>query len=281
MAGAGGTERAALRRALDELDARLAADADRGPGARRRFEPLVERLRTPAAAFLRAELEQRLARHVYADDSFARDHMAHALAGACGRDALPALLRAMVTDRNDDGDSLQLDVLELFEAWPETSLDLALDFSVSDDPGMRRVGLWGLCVIDSAGTRYFGRVADAARDPDPGVRADVMSTLGTLFGTGDPARALAILTTGTKDAAPGVRRAAVAALGSSGEDTVTDVVVACTGDADRRVRYWAAWSLARRPAPEARAALERLTTDQDADVREAARRALAPPVTWP
>ncbi|MFH7334191.1 hypothetical protein [Streptomyces sp. KHY 26] len=97
----------ALRRAWDEWDPRPAADADRGPGARRRFEPLVERLRTPAAAFPRTESEQRLARHVDADDPFARDHLAHAPAGA-------------------------------------------------------------LSVIDSVGTRYFGRVTDAARDPPRG-----------------------------------------------------------------------------------------------------------------
>ncbi|MEU2631129.1 hypothetical protein [Kitasatospora sp. NPDC007106] len=112
----GRAKRAALRRALDELDARPAASAERGPGAHRRFEPLVEKPRTPAAAFLRPELEQRLARHVAADDSFARDRMAHALAGACGQEALPALLRAMVTDRNEDGDMLHAEILDLFEA---------------------------------------------------------------------------------------------------------------------------------------------------------------------
>ncbi|MFE1856379.1 hypothetical protein [Streptomyces sp. NPDC059489] len=51
MAGTGRTrdktERAALRHALSELDAQLAIDVERGPGARRRFERLVEQLRTP------------------------------------------------------------------------------------------------------------------------------------------------------------------------------------------------------------------------------------------
>lgn len=275
------TERAALQRALDELDARLATGAERGPGAHRQFEPLMEELRTPAAAFLRPELEQRLARYVAAQDSFARDQIAHVLAGACGEAALPALLLAMVTDRNDDGDSLQLDVLELFEAWPETSLRLSLDCFASDDPGIRKIGLWGLSIIDFGGTTYFGLVADAASDPDPGVRGDVMSTLGTLFGTGDPSRARTILITGTSDAAPEVRRAAVSALHSSRDNVVTDLLVARTRDADRWVRYCAAWSLSRRPAPEARAALERLATDEDADVRDAALKVLALPTGRP
>jgi hypothetical protein len=281
MAGAGGArdeaERAALRHVLSELDARLVMDIERAPGARRRFERLVEQLGTPAAAFLRPELERRLARYVDADDSLARDILAHILAGACGEAALPALLRAMVGDRNDDGDTLQLDVLKLFHAWPETSLRLVLDCVASDDPGTRLVGLWGLSIIDLGGTKYFGLIAEAASDPEPRVRADVMSTLSTIFGTGDPSRARAILINGTNDAAHEVRSAAVRALHSSRDDTVTDILVARADDVDPGVRYWAAWSLAPRPASEARAALERLTADEDADVRDAACKVLGLP----
>jgi HEAT repeat protein len=281
MVGTGGrrdeAERAALRGALSELDARLALDVERGPGARHRFERLVERLRTPAAEFLRPELEQRLARYVDADDSLARDQMAHILAGVCGQEALPALLHALVSDRNDDGDTLQLDVLELFDAWPETSLSLLLGCVASDNPGARRVGLWGLSIIDFGGTRYFDLVADAASDPEPRVRAGALSTLGTIFGTGDPSRAQAILIAGTDDAAPEVRSAAVAALHSSRDEIVTDVLVACADDVDAGVRYRAVWSLARRPAPEARTALEQLTRDEDRDVRDAASRVLKLP----
>lgn len=186
-------ERAGLLLALGELDAGLAGAIARGPGARRRFEPLVERLRTPAAAFLGPELERRLACYVDADDFFARDRLAHALVGACGKAALPALLRASVGDRNGDGDTLQLDLLELFSAWPETSHGLLLRCIASDDPGTRRVGIWGLSVTDFGGAKYFGLVADAVSDPDPGVRADVMDTLGSIFGVGNPSRARAIL----------------------------------------------------------------------------------------
>ncbi|GAA1082139.1 hypothetical protein GCM10009663_26340 [Kitasatospora arboriphila] len=46
------------------------------------------------------------------------------------------------------------------------------------------------------------------------------------------------------------------------------------------VRYWAALALQGMQAPEVRAALERLTTDGEAIVRDAARQALAPPTTW-
>lgn len=202
MTGAGGTrdgtERTALRGVLNEWDARLDACAGRGPGARGRFEDLVEQLRTPAAAFLRPELEQRLARYAHAGDSLVRDLLAHILAGACGKEALPALLCAMASDRNGDGETLQLDVLDLFDAWPETSLELVLEYIASDDPGKRLVGLWGVSVIDFGGTKYFALIADAASDPEPRVRAEVMSTLGTVFGTGDPTRARALLSAGDR-----------------------------------------------------------------------------------
>ncbi|MFG3229295.1 HEAT repeat domain-containing protein [Kitasatospora sp. NPDC048194] len=273
-------ERAALRRALDDLDALLAASPERGSGAYLRFEPMVEKLRTPAAAFLRSELEERLARYVAADDYFARDRMAHVLAGSCGQEALPALLGAMVTDRNEDGDMLHVDILDLFEAWPETAFKLSMDYIASDDPGLRRIGLWGVCFFDSLGTTYFDLVADAACDPDPGVRADVMATLGSGFGLGDPPRALDILISGTSDTAPGVRRAAVSALYGSREAVVTDALIVCASDADHEVRSWAAWALSRRPEPEVRAVLERLTTDEEANVRDAARQALESPTSW-
>lgn len=73
----------------------------------------------------------------------------------------------------------------------------------------------------------------------------------------------------------------MAALGSSCDETVTDLLVARTDDTDRGVRLWAAWSLARRPGPHVRAALERLTADGDADVRGAARAALELPTRSP
>ncbi|MFD8912705.1 HEAT repeat domain-containing protein [Streptomyces sp. NPDC059575] len=271
-------ERSALRYALSELDARLADATLRGPGAYLRFEAWVEQLRTPAAAFLRPDLERRLARHVDADDSFARDRIAHVLAGACGAAALPALLRARESDRNDEGDTLELTLLDLFSAWPEESIRLVLDCLDSADPRTRRVGIWGVAVIDFGGARFFGLVADAASDPDPQVRAGAMSTLGSVFGVGDPPRALAVLLTGARDPAPEVRRSAVSALGRSREEAVTDLLVACAEDTDRWVRFWTAWSLARRPGPTVRATLERLAADEDGDVRDAVRTVMGLPV---
>ncbi|MGW9033266.1 hypothetical protein ACWGQ5_57250 [Streptomyces sp. NPDC055722] len=90
---------------MNELDARLAEATEHGPGAGLQFEPLVKRLRIPAAAFLQPDLERRLACHIDTDDSFARGRIAHVLAGACGAAALPALLRARESDRNDGGDT--------------------------------------------------------------------------------------------------------------------------------------------------------------------------------
>ncbi|MFB9579621.1 hypothetical protein [Streptomyces yanii] len=46
----------------------------------------------------------------------------------------------------------------------------------------------------------------------------------------------------------------MAALGSSHDEPVTDLLVARTDDTDRRVRFQVAWSLARRPDPLVRRA---------------------------
>ncbi|MGW9032746.1 HEAT repeat domain-containing protein [Streptomyces sp. NPDC055722] len=75
-----------------------------------------------------------------------------------------------------------------------------------------------------------------------------MSTLGSIFGVGDPPGARAVLIVGTRDPAPEVRRSAVAALRSSRDETVTDLLVACADDTDRWVRYQAAG-----PCPAGRA----------------------------
>ncbi|MFE3270335.1 hypothetical protein [Streptomyces sp. NPDC059215] len=88
---------------------------------------------------------------------------------------MPTSRRARVSDRNDDGDTLELALLSL-----------VLGCVASDDPGTWQVGIWGLSVIDFDGTKYFVTVADSATDPDPRVRANVMSTLGSTFGAGPP-----------------------------------------------------------------------------------------------
>lgn len=69
------------------------------------------------------------------------------------------------------------------------------------------------------------------------------------------------------------------ALGSARDETITDLLVARTQDTDCWVRYSAAWSLARRPGPTVRTALERLGADEDTRVREAARTVLDLPAT--
>jgi HEAT repeat protein len=219
----------------------------------------------------RAELERRLARHV--DDTAARDAVAHALAAAYGAAALPALLRASVRDRNDDGESLQLHVLELFEAWPAEALAEVLACVASADPGLRRVGVWGLSVIDLGrrGER-LPLVLAAGSDADPRVRAEAMGALGSIFGSDDP-RARAVVMAGARDPDPEVRCAAVQSLYPWRDEAVTELLIACAGDADRRVRYWTAWALSRRPGTVA--ALERLMADGDADVRAAAGDVLA------
>ncbi|GAA3188409.1 HEAT repeat domain-containing protein [Dactylosporangium siamense] len=221
----------------------------------------------------RADLERRLARHVAAGDTVARDSVAHVLATTCGAAALPALLRASVHDRNDDGQSLQLAVIELFEAWPEEALAQILACVAADDAGLRRVGVWGLSVIDlRRRAEWLPLVMDAASDPDPAVRAEAVGALSSVFGAGDP-RARAVVAAAVHDPDPDVRCAAVQGLHPWRDEEVTGLLVAGAGDADHAVRYWTAWALSRRPGGED--ALRRLAADGDAEVSAAAREVMA------
>ncbi|MEV4131940.1 hypothetical protein AB0J72_07220 [Dactylosporangium sp. NPDC049742] len=77
---------------LDELEARL--DTGRPTG------DLVERLRTPAAAYLQSRLVELLTRYTAAGDTTARDQIAQVLT-ACGPAALPALLHALDTGNDE------------------------------------------------------------------------------------------------------------------------------------------------------------------------------------
>ncbi|MFI5915362.1 HEAT repeat domain-containing protein [Dactylosporangium sp. NPDC051541] len=216
----------------------------------------------------RAELEASLARHVAAGDIAARDRTAHALATTYGAAVLPALLRALVTDRNDDGETLQLDVLQLFEAAPDVAHARVLECLAAAEPGLRRVGVWGLSVMFRAGD--IALVVAAADDPAAEVRAEVVGALGSAFGGSDP-RVEPVVMAGARDPDAEVRCAAVMALWSMYGPAATAMLVTCAGDPDPRVRHWVAWALQNRTEPTARAALERLAADDNDEVRFAAR----------
>jgi HEAT repeat protein len=265
-------EQAALTQTFDEFVAQLESGRDRG--RRSRTADLVGRLGRPAAGFLQPELERLLRRYVDADDPVARDQVARVLAAASGSAALPTLMRAMAEDRNDDGDTLQLTVLDLFRTSPAEALAQVMTCLAADDAGLRRVGVWGLSVLDwTQNDDYLELVVAAATDAAAQVRSEAVAALGTVFGAGHP-RARDAVTTAVRDPDPVVRRSAVGALRSWRDDTATDLLAACAHDADRWVRFHAAWGLSSRTGPAVQAALEHLAADGDADVRAAARKVL-------
>lgn len=262
----------ALRQALDELVTQLAVSRDRE--RRSRTTDLVERLSRPSAEFLQPELETLLERYVSDEDSVGRDQVAHVLGAACGPAALPALLRALAAEAND-WEMTEIVVLELFSLYRDDALAQIMACLESDDPDVRRTGLWGLSVIDwSQKDEYIALIVKAGSDADPHVRSEAMSSLGSVFGVGHP-HALAAVTAGTRDPDPMVRRSAVGALGSWQGELTTELLVACADDTDRWVRFQVAWSLAMPLDTAAQAALERLAADTDPDVRSAARQVLA------
>ncbi|MEV0719835.1 HEAT repeat domain-containing protein [Asanoa sp. NPDC050611] len=254
---------APLTQALHDLVTLL--ESDRDGGRRRRAAGLVAQLATPDAGFLRPELERLLVRYTDAGDTVARDQIARVLSVAAGAAALPALLRALVDDRNDDGETLQLDVLRLFSASRIDALAGVMTCVAADDPGLRRVGIWGLSVLDwTQRDEYIALVVDASSDVDARVRAEAVDALGSVFGGDHPAALDAVLAA-FEDADPAVRRSAVMALCAWRDDAATDRLVAGADDSDARVRAGVAWLVTNRPGPAVQTALERLAADDDSE----------------
>jgi hypothetical protein len=76
----------------------------------------------------------------------------------------------LARDRNDDGDTLQRDVLGLFHAARSEALAQVMSCLASEDPGLRRVGIWGLSVLDWSGqNEYVELVAALGSWPDEAV----------------------------------------------------------------------------------------------------------------
>lgn len=156
------------------------------------------------------------------------------LAGACGSAALPALSRALVGDRDDDGDTLQRDVLKLFRDSPTEALAQAMSCLAAEDPGLRRVGVWSLSVLDwSQRDEHIELVVKAGSDVDSSVRAEAVSALGSVFGAGHP-RAREAVVAAVGDVDPEVRRCAVEALRSWSDDEAEALLPACADDQDSR-----------------------------------------------
>ncbi|SCL72750.1 HEAT repeat-containing protein [Micromonospora citrea] len=166
------------------------------------------------------------------------------LAGACESAALPALLRALVEDRNDDGGTLQRDVLKLFRGSPTEAMEQVMSCLAAEDAGLRRVGVWGLSALDwSQRDEYIELVVEAGSDVDSSVRSEAMSALGSVFGAGHP-RAREAVMAAVRDVDPEVRRSAVEALRSWSDDETEALLLTCADDPDSWVRSQAARALA-------------------------------------
>jgi HEAT repeat protein len=172
----------------------------------------------------------------------------------------------------------------------------AAEAAVADeDPGVRATALGALA---RAGGLTAGHLVAALRDPSPEVRrraaeetarcppsvrrdvtlvpllgdTDALVVEAAAFALGelDPPEpesvdALIALARGSDDAL--LREAAVAALGSLGDPAGRDAVLAATTDVST-VRRRAVLALAAFEGPEVEAALQRLTTDRDRQVRQ-------------
>jgi HEAT repeat protein len=164
------------------------------------------------------------------------------------------------------------DVAEPFGlARADTSAATVALAALSDhDVRVRRVAAHVAGDLDTADA--FEALTAATRDDDGEVRATALRSLARSGGAPPPD----LLEDRSADPVPDVRIAVVEVVeGLGAMDRATSPLEALVGDPDPYVRVRATAALVRRAAdPDARAALTQLATDDDADVRAAAFRAM-------
>lgn len=148
---------------------------------------------------------------------------------------------------------------------------LAKTLRTDSDADIRRVAAWGLARYSDSDVGEGALVYALTNDSDAGVRE--MAAWALAGARQRPAVAGAI-SKAMKDKEPRVRKTAVWAAGSIGDEaSVADLTVAL-GDADDHTRSMAAWSIGSISPEKAPAALVNLLKDSDKDVRQNAAWAL-------
>jgi HEAT repeat protein len=147
-------------------------------------------------------------------------------------------------------------------------LDTAVERGLADpDPAVRRRAA-AVAARAEVGPAVRDALVRALEDDEWPVAEAAAFACGELVDAGDEVvAALVAMATGHEDAL--CREAAVAALGSIGDQAALPAVLAACGDR-ATVRRRAVLALAAFDGPEVTAALERLTGDRDLQVRQAA-----------
>jgi len=221
---------------------------------------------------LQPVLEGHLAAFLDAANWFARDEVARLLYELFSLEALPALLKAMARDLHDDQDNLSTWVVELFHADRTAARLAVLDCVAAADPELRRIGIWGLDFVGEEAD--LAVILAATADEDPKMRSTAIGAL-SLTAEADP-RGADALRAGTCDADPGVRISAISKLGWQRSEALIPLIVSCVDDPEPGVREFVAHALGRigSLSEASRSVLERLRTDVNPRVRDAAGRAI-------
>jgi HEAT repeat protein len=254
-----------------EAAAALARTADRP--AREAAEEALQREGSRAGALHALGLMTDTPRETFAaalddDDPRVRDAAGRSLGRRSEPEAVPALIRALESERHT---SVRQTLLRaLGSAGTPEAIDALLDRRLDEDPAIRYAVARGL---GRAGDpRGYDPLVEALDDASSEVRLGAMQALGEL---GD-ARAASLLAGRLSSPDADVRRAAAEALASVATAEQADALVSALGDDEWQVRIAAVRALARLDRRHAREPLRRVAaSDPDPLVRETASRALS------
>jgi HEAT repeat protein len=211
----------------------------------------------------------------HASQMSARERAAEAASKGLGPRLESNATRALVTTVESDPDARvrAAALAALVRRAPKARARVAWHHATCDDDGsvrLRALELAPLLSTPSTRATLTARVLLLLDDHAPLVAEAAAFALGELGAAGasdDVVDALARATTGHADAL--VREAAVAALGSIGDERALPAVLSATRDRPA-IRRRAVLALAAFEGPEVEAAIERALTDPDWQVRQAA-----------
>lgn len=240
--------------------------------------PLVRELAASGDRSAAVSVQAALERYVREGNWYGRDLMAHVLAGLCGAEAFPLLLRvfagALRGEDDEDGERLGRALGIAIHADRAGCRAVIVPALAGDDPGLRQAALWVLRGVFEPSD--MGVLRKALADPDPVIRRAALSSLPRLD---DNPQAHELVVTALQDPDSWVRHDAVVTLAWSAPSAAVDHLVALASDPARWVRSAVGEAIGRRAAnsdraPAAAAALRGLLADTESSVRAMAARGL-------
>lgn len=240
--------------------------------------PLVRELAVSGDHSAAVSVQAALERYARERNWYGRDLMAHVLAGLCGAEVFPLLLRvfagALRSEHDGDGKQLGMALSAVMRADRTGCRAVILPVLAGDDHDLREAALWALRDVFQSPDMEVLR--EALADPDPAIRRTALNSLPSV--DNNP-QAYELVVTALEDLDAWVRHDAVRLLAWSAPTAAVDHLVSLTSDPVWYVRSALGEAVGRRAAnsdraPAAAGALRELLADSNPSVRAGAARGL-------